>query len=270
VTAIEDECDYSDILSGVDVVYHLASRVHVMQESAPNALALYRRVNVDASLNLARQAALAGISRFVFVSTAKVHGDSSERGHATSELAPLLPADTYAASKCEAEHGLHAIAAMSRMEIVIVRPPLVYGPGVKANFAALMRAVKGGWPLPLGAISNSRSLVSLGNLVDFLMVCGKHPAAANEAFLVSDGVDLSTPDLVRAIATAAGQPPSIFYVPIMLLRAGGVVFNKSGSVSRLCDNLQLDITKAQSLLGWRPPFSVAEGMRRAMSSEAYQ
>jgi nucleoside-diphosphate-sugar epimerase len=264
VGAIDAETDWSAALNGVATVVHLAARVHVMKEVAEDPLIEFRRVNVEGSLNLARQAVAAGVRRFVFISSVKVNGEISQPGRPFTEADTPNPQDAYGQSKHEAEQGLRLIAADTGMEVVIIRPPLVYGPGVKANFAALMRAVQRGWPLPLGAVHNQRSLVALDNLVDFIVTCITHPRAANQTFLVSDGQDLSTTELIRGVARAAGVPARLLPVPVWALQAGARLLGKGEAVQRLCGNLQVDISKARELLGWLPPVSVEEGLRRAM------
>ncbi len=250
---------------GAKVVIHLAARVHVMRETHADPMEAFRLANVDSTLRLASQAAVAGVQRFVFMSSVKVNGESTPSGVPFCELDIPHPQDPYAVSKMEAEQGLRAIAAQTGMQVVIIRSPLVYGPGVKANFAALMRAVVRGVPLPLGAVRNVRSLVGLDNLVDFITLCAVHPAAADETFLVSDGRDLSTPDLVRAMARAAGKPARLVSVPVALLACGAALVGRRAAAQRLCGNLQLDISKARRLLGWAAPVSVEEGLRRAIS-----
>jgi nucleoside-diphosphate-sugar epimerase len=253
------------VLRGVDVLVHTAARVHVMADTATDPLAEFRRVNLHGTLNLARIGAAAGVKRFVFVSSVKVNGESTPHGREFTEVDTPNPQDAYGLSKHEAEQGLRQLSADTGMEVVIIRPPLVYGPGVKANFAALMRAVQRGWPLPLGAVHNQRSLVALDNLVDFIVTCITHPQAANQTFLVSDGQDLSTTELVRGMAQAAGVPACLLPVPGWALQAGASLLGKGDAVQRLCGNLQVDIAKARSLLGWVPPVSVEEGLRRAMA-----
>ena len=245
----------------IDVVVHLAGRVHVMHESSADPLSAYRAANTLGTVNLARQAVAAGVRRFVFVSTVKVHGEGRPAAYAESD-APC-PADPYAISKWEAEQGLRDIAAGSAMEVVIVRPPLVYGPGVRANFLSMMRWVYRGLPLPLGAIYNQRSLVALDNLVDFLAVCATHPAAANQTFLVSDGEDLSTTELLVRMAAALDRTARLLPVPEWLLIAAASLLAKHDFAQRLCGSLRVDIAKARTLLGWSPPLSVDEGLRRA-------
>jgi nucleoside-diphosphate-sugar epimerase len=237
-----------------------------MADSAADPLAEFRRVNVDGTLNLARQAAASGVARFVFVSSVKVNGEATVPGRSFTERDAPAPQDPYGQSKHEAEQGLRQLAADTGMEVVIIRPPLVYGPSVKANFAALMRAVQCGWPLPLGAVHNQRSLVALDNLVDLIVTCLDHPAAANQTFLASDGQDLSTAELVRGMARAARVPSRLWPVPVWALQVAAGALGKGAVVQRLCGNLQVDISKARSLLGWVPPVTVAEGLRRAMGT----
>jgi nucleoside-diphosphate-sugar epimerase len=252
------------LLGGCDVVVHLAARVHVIQDTAIDPLTAFRLINVDGALNLARQAAAVGVRRFVFVSSVKVNGESTEFGKTFAETDPPHPLDDYGQSKQEAELGLRHIAADTGMEVVIIRPPLVYGFGVKANFASLMRAVKKGVPLPLGAVHNQRSLIGIDNLVDFLITCIDHPLAANETFLVSDGQDVSVPELVRGLADAMGVKAHLLPIPVSVLQFGAALLGKRDAVNRLCENLQVDIDKARKLLAWTPPISIYEGLRRAV------
>jgi nucleoside-diphosphate-sugar epimerase len=261
---LNPSADWSIALEGVTVVIHSAGRVHVMHDTEADPLTVFRAVNVGGTLNLARQAVAAGVRRFVFVSSVKVNGELTQPGLAFTEADAPGPQDAYGKSKHEAEQGLLQLAADTGMEVVIIRSPLVYGPGVKANFAALMRAVQRGWPLPLGAVNNQRSLVALDNLVDFIVTCITHPQAANQTFLVSDGRDLSTAELVRGMAHAAGVSSRLLPVPMWALQAAASMLGRGAAVQRLCGNLQVDISKACSLLGWVPPVSVEEGLRRAM------
>jgi nucleoside-diphosphate-sugar epimerase len=253
-------------LQKCSVVVHLAARVHVMQDTSTDPLSNYRRINVQGTLNLGRQAVEARVRRFVFVSSVKVNGESTSNGSAFTEDDLPHPQDAYGLSKYEAEQGLRQLSADTGIEVVIIRPPLVYGRGVKANFASLMRAVQLGWPLPLGAVHNQRSLVALDNLVDFIVTCTTHPLAANQTFLVSDGQDLSTTELVRGMARAAGVSTRMLSVPVWALQAGASLLGKGDAVQRLCGNLQVDISKARRVLGWAPPISVEEGLRRAMAA----
>ena len=255
--------DWRTALRGVDAVMHCAARVHVMQDNATDPLQAYREVNVSGTLNLARQAADAGVRRFVFVSSVKVNGEATQPDHPFSADDVPAPLDPYGVSKLEAEQGLREIEAKTGVEVVIVRPPLVYGPGVKSNFASMMRWVASGIPLPLGAIQNARSMVSLDNLVDLLITCVKHPAAAGQTFLVSDGEDVSTPVLLRRTAQAMGKKAFLLSVPVFLLERGAALLGKRPMAQRLCGSLQLDINKTRKLLDWTPPVSVDEALRRA-------
>jgi nucleoside-diphosphate-sugar epimerase len=264
IGTISPTTDWIEPLRGIQAVVHLAARVHVMDDLAKDPLEAFRTVNTQGTLRLAQQAADAGTKRFVFVSTVKVLGERSGASEALTERSAPAPFDPYAISKHEAEIGLREIAAHTGMEVVIIRPPLVYGPGVKANFAALMGAIARGWPMPLGALDNRRSLVALDNLVDFIRTCLAHPFAANECFLVSDDEDLSTTALLRRLGLAMGRPARLLPVPPALLRASATLLGRRAIADRLCDNLQVDITKARTLLGWTPPISVDEGLRRAV------
>ncbi len=265
VVELTANTDWRPILAGVKSLVHVAARVHVMQDTEADPLTAFRTFNVDCTLNLARQAATSGVKRFVFISSVKVNGERTQLGRAFNEADAPNPQDAYGQSKHEAEQGLRQVSSDTGMEVVIIRPPLVYGPGVKANFAALMRAVQRGWPMPLGAVHNQRSLVALDNLVDFIVTCITHPQAANQTFLVSDGQDLSTTELVRGMAQASGVPARLLQVPVWALQAGASLLGKRDVVQRLCGNLQVDISKARSLLGWVPPVSLEEGLRRAMA-----
>ena len=261
---LNPSADWSGALKGVAVLFHSAARVHVMKDTEADPLTAFRAVNIYGTLNLARQAATAGVKRFVFISSVKVNGESTQLGRAFTEADAPNPQDAYGQSKYEAEQGLRQISADTNMEVVIIRSPLVYGPGVKANFAALMSAVQRGWPLPLGMVHNQRSFVALDNLVDFIVTCMTHPQAANQTFLVSDGQDLSTNALVRGMAQAAGVPVRLLPVPVWALRAGASLLGKGDMVQRLCGNLQVNILKARSLLGWAPPVHVEEALRRTI------
>ena len=264
VGAIDGRTDWREALQGCDTVVHLAAQAH----QAAGDTATLRATNVDGVLNLARQAAAAGVRRLVFLSSIKAWGEHTQPGEAAKETDASQPEDAYGHSKHDAEHGLREISIAHAIEHVIVRAPLVYGPGAKGNFAALQRAVRRGWPLPLGAVHNARSFIALDNLVDFLMCCATHPAAAGQTFHVSDGVDLSSPALVRAIAAAADVPARLLPVPAGLLRTAATLLGQGAAAQRLLGNLQVDISKAQGALGWQPPFTVAEGMRRAVGAEA--
>lgn len=266
VGAVARNTDWSSALNGCDVVTHLAARVHIMDDPVADPLLAFREVNTEGTLNLARQAAAAGVRRFVFVSSVKVNGEQTLPGHPFRHDGTPCHQDPYGVSKREAEDGLMALAAQSGMQVVIVRPPLVYGPGVKANFAAMMRAVQRGLPLPFASVThNRRSFVALDNLVDLLITCIDHPAAANQTFLVSDGEDLSTADLLRRLGQAMGRPARLFPVPPTLLQAGADLLGKGDVAQRLLGNLQVDISHTRETLGWTPPITVDEGLRRAVA-----
>ena len=256
--------DWGLALQGVDAVVHCAARVHVMQDDAVDALHAYREVNVFGTLHLARQAAQARVRRFVFVSSIKVNGEATQPGRPFSADDAPSPLDPYGASKMEAERGLREIEAQTGMEVVIVRPPLVYGPGVKANFAAMMRWLARGMPLPLGSIHNARSMVALDNLVDLLATCLNHPAAAGQTFLVSDGQDVSTTELLRRTASAMGKKALLLPVPAYVLELGATLLGKRDVAQRLCGSLQVDIDKTRHLLGWSPTLTLDQGLKKAV------
>jgi len=264
---IGPDTNWQTALQNVHTVMHTAARVHIMNDKAADPSAEFRRVNVAGTLNLARQAAAAGVKRFVFVSSIKVNGEATVPGQPFRPDDRHIPVDPYGLSKYEAEIGLQAIAAETGLEVVTVRPPLVYGPGVKANFAAMVRWLNRGVPLPLGAVvRNRRSLVALDNLVDLLLVCANHPAAAHQTFLASDGEDLSTTVLLQRIGQALGKPARLLPVPVALLKLGATALGKADLAQRLLGSLQVDISKNTQLLGWRPPLSVDEGLKKVTAS----
>jgi nucleoside-diphosphate-sugar epimerase len=260
--SLSPDQDWIEVLSGVSSVIHCAARVHVMNEDAVDPLFEFRRVNVDGTLRLARQAAESGVRRFVFVSSIKVNGEHSLPGQPFTVDQIPAPGDPYGVSKSEAEEGLRTLSGETGMEVVIIRPVLVYGPGVKANFLSMMRWLNKGVPLPFGAIYNKRSLVALDNLVDLIVTCIDHPAAANQTFLVSDGEDLSTSELLGKMATALGKPARLLPVPSWLLELGARLLGRQALAQRLCGSLQVDISKTRELLGWIPPVSVEEALRQ--------
>lgn len=266
VKRVGRKSDFRTDLQGVDVVVHLAARVHVMADKARDPLREYREVNVEGTRLLASQAAAAGVKRFIYVSSVKVNGEATSVGRPFQETDAPAPVDVYGVSKWEAEQCLQALADTTGMEVVIIRPPLVYGLGVKANFSALMSAVRRKLPLPLGALHNQRSLVAIENLVDFIDLCVNHPAAANQVFFVSDGRDLSTTELVRQLARAMKVGECLMPVPKSILIAAGAVLGKTDQVQRLCGNLQVDISKARNVLGWTPPVSIEAALRSAVSA----
>jgi len=240
-----------------------------MKEEVTDPLAEYRRVNVDGTLNLARYAVEAGVKRFVFISSIKVNGEQIAPGRPFTCDDTPTPKDPYAISKLEAEQGLQQIALETGMEVVIIRPPLVYGPGVKGNFASMIKLVEKGLPLPFGAIDNRRSLVGLDNLVDLIITCIDHPNAANQVFLVSDGEDLSTSGLLRRVAKAMGKPSRLIPVPAGLLQLGATVLGKKAIGQRLLGSLQVDISSTRERLDWTPPVSVDEGLRRCFETQGH-
>lgn len=263
ISTLGADTDWSAALSGIDVVLHCAARVHVMQDSAIDPLAEFRKVNVDATVNLARQAAQAGVRRFVFVSSIGVNGNATD-GIPFGVTDTLAPHSGYAISKAGAELGLRQLAIETGMEVTIVRPPLVYGPNAPGNMRSMMQALRKRLPLPLGCVTkNRRSLVALDNLVDLLLTCIDHPAAANQTFLVSDGEDISTVDLLRRLGAAMGYPARLVPVPTPVLWAGAYLLGKRDMAQQLLGSLQVDIEHTRHTLGWTPPVSVDEGLRRA-------
>lgn len=254
--------DWSAALENIDVVVHLAARVHVDAGEAVSSITEFRRVNVDGSANLARQAALAGVHRLVFVSSIKVNGEGTHPGVPFTSADAPEPRGPYAVSKLEAEKALRRVEQETGLEVVIIRPPLIYGPGVKANFFRLMKAVQNGVPLPFGRVKNMRSLAAIENLVDLIMTCIDHPAAAGKTFLVSDGEDLSTPALIRKLAMNMDRPARLLPVPPALLRLCGRVVGKMPETERLIGSLQVDIRHTCDTLGWQPLVSVDDALRQ--------
>lgn len=263
---LADSADLSALVAGCSLVVHTAARVHVMRSRAADDPTAFHRVNTLATERLARASAAAGVRRFVFVSSIKVNGEQTSPGLAFTAHDAPNPQDAYAISKHAAETALRKIAVDTGMQVVIVRPPLAYGPGVRANFATLLHAVARGVPLPLGAVRNQRSLIALPNLVDFIATCVAHPAAVNRTFVVSDGEDLSTPELVRRIAAALGRSPRLLPVPEGLLRAGAALVGRRAAIDRLCGNLQVDNRKACELLGWTAPVGVDEALHATVQA----
>ena len=258
--------DWSAALVGVTTVIHLAARVHVMSDHSVDPLAAYRHSNVGATLNLARQAAAAGVRRFVFVSSIKVNGEATLRDHPFSETTPPAPVDPYGQSKLEAEQGLFALQTHLGMDVVVVRPPLVYGPGVKANFASLVRWVERGLPLPLGATGNLRSMIYVHNLTDLLILCTSHPGAANQVFLASDGDDISTTQLLERMASALHVHSRLIAFPPSLLERAARLVGRSGVAQRLLGSLQVSIDKANAQLDWHPPYTIEQGLSAVVAA----
>ena len=262
ISELSSTTDWRKALMGCAVVVHAAARVHVMNEVAADALAEFRKVNVAGTVRLAQQAADAGVRRFVFISSVKVNGECTDgRRPFVADDVPA-PVDPYGVSKHEAEESLRRISVETGMEVVIIRPTLVYGPGVKANFRNMMGWLKKGVPLPFGAIHNKRSLVSIDNLVSLITVCLNHPKAAGETFLASDGVDLSTTELLKKTAFALGVQSRLLPIPAGLLTACAIISGRRSLSQRLCGSLQVDIQKAQTLLGWSPPVSIDDALNR--------
>lgn len=263
-----DMCDspsWSEALEHKRVVIHLAGLAHVENNEYACLLTQYRQVNVDATLHLAREAASAGVQRFIFISSISVIGNSTSQNKPFTEDDLPSPKDITGISKLEAEQGLKAISNETGMEIVIIRSPLVYGPGAKGNFARLMKLVAKGLPLPFGAIQNQRSLVAVDNLVDLIITCIEHPRASNQTFLAGDGHDLSTTELLIGIAKAMGRPIILIPVPVVALKLMATLVGKKSMADRLFGSLQVDISKTEKLLGWHPPISVEEGLKRCFS-----
>mgnify|MGYP000420881063 CR=1 FL=1 len=262
--------DWLPALSGVDVVIHAAARVHVMNDSSADPLTEFRQVNAAGALNLARQAVDAGIKRFIFISSIKVNGEMTLVGQAFQPDDNYMPVDPYGLSKYEAEQGLLAIAKETGMEVVIVRPPLIYGPGVKANFLSMMKWMNKGVPLPFGAIHNQRSLVALDNLVSFIIHCAdykKTPQAANQVFLVSDGDDVSTTELLQKVAKAFGKKALLLPVPVGFMTLAAKLIGKGDVSNRLFGSLQVDSSKARELLGWTPVVTMDEQLKKIAEAD---
>jgi UDP-4-keto-D-QuiNAc 4-reductase len=261
IVNIDGTTDYGDLLTGFDVIIHLAARVHRLNEKSKSSYPAYKALNVDGTENLARQAADAGVKRFIYLSSIKVNGESTAPAQPFMADDTPNPSDAYALSKFESEQGLIALSKANGMQYVIIRPPLVYGPGVKANFQKLMGVVRRGVPLPFGSIHNRRSLVSLDNLASLIRRCIDHPNAANEIFLVSDDHDVSTTELMRIIADAMNVRDRLILFPKALLSFAAALFGKQEISRRLLDNLQVDITKTKSVLGWQPEFRLEDAIR---------
>lgn len=258
---IDENTDWFPALQGVTHIVHLAARVHVMQETAEDPLQVFRKANVAGTLNLARQAAQAGVKRFVFVSSVKVNGEETF-SRPFSELDAPNPLDAYGVSKMEAEKQLLALAKETGLEVVIVRPPLVYGADVKGNFAQMLRVLHRRIPLPLASVQNVRSLVYVENLVDALILCATHPKADGQTYLVSDGEDISTPELLSRLSQAMGFPARLFSFPVWGLGLVAKLFGKGEQVRRLTGSLQIDSSKIRRELGWSPPFTLQQGLQK--------
>jgi nucleoside-diphosphate-sugar epimerase len=263
IDGVDTDTDWGKALLAVDTVVHLAARVHVVRDDTADPLIAYRKINVAGTDNLARQAVAAGVRRFVFLSTVKVNGEESW-GPLTETDTPA-PVDSYGISKMEAERKLHRIAAATKLAVVILRAPLVYGPGVKANFLKLLQTVERGTPLPFAGVKNQRSLIYLENLVDAIVACIRHPNASGQTYLVSDGDDVSTPELIRMIAASLHKPPRIFAVPGLCLYIAGRLAGKGPTMDRLIGSLTVDTSKIRADLGWAPPFTLAKGIEETVA-----
>ncbi len=256
--------DWRPALAACGTVVHSGGRAHVTRETAANPLVEFRRVNVEGTMRLARHAVEAGVRRFVYLSSIKVNGESTAPGRPFRSDDPADPRGPYGLSKYEAETGLRELGKTTGMEVVVIRPVLVYGPGVKANFRSLMGLVHRGMPLPFGLVDNRRSLVGIDNLTDLVVTCIARPVAAGKVFLVSDGDDLSTPELIRRIARAMGRRPRLLPVPPGLMTLGAAVLGRKEVASRLLGSLQVDIAPTCDTLGWSPPVSVDDGLARTV------
>ncbi len=261
---IDGATNWSAALEGCDVVIHLAARVHVMFDNADDPLTEFRKVNTVGTEHLARSAAASGVKRFVYISSVKVNGEETSEGQSYSEKSLPNPQDPYGISKWEAEQALLRVAEETGIEVVIVRSPLVYGDGVKGNFAQMISLLKHGLPLPFASVRNKRSLIYVGNLVDALLLCATHPAAAGQTYLVSDGKDLSTSDLLQKLTIIMGRTPRLFVFPITLLKLAGRLTGKSEQIGRLLGSLEVDSSKIRLQLGWVPPYTLHQGLQNTV------
>lgn len=259
---IDGDTDWTNILPGIDVVIHLAARVHVMKESSKDSLGLYRRANVDATANLAKQSSEFGVKRFIFLSSIKAMGSQTLDGKPFTPYSICHPEDPYGKSKLEAELAIREITRLSNMDMAIIRPPLVYGPGVKANFQSMIKLIQMGIPLPFGGINNKRSLLGIDNLVDLIINCVENPAAANQILLASDDEDLSTSELLSHMSKALDLPCRLFRLPVVIQKLAANFPPTAPFVDRLYGSLQVDISETKKILDWRPPFSVDDGMNK--------
>ena len=265
---IDDHTDWHTALNGIETVVHLAARVHVMDETASDSLAAYCKVNVGGSLRLAESAVACGVRRLIYISSIKVNGETTRPGSPFRCDDRPAPADAYGMSKYRAELELHDFAAKSGLELVVVRPPLVYGPGVGANFRRLIIWLRRGIPLPFGLVANRRSMIGVDNLCDLILTCSTHHQATGRTFLASDGEDVSTSALLRRLATAMGKSARLLPVPEVLLRRTFDALGKSSISTRLLDSLQVDVTETKKRLGWEAPWSLDEGLCRLFEIES--
>ncbi len=263
---LDGQTSWKQAVDEIDVVIHLAARVHVMDDTSTDPLTEFRKVNVAGTEHLARSAAACGVKRFVYVSSIKVNGESTEKGKKFLETDIPNPQDPYGLSKWEAEQALHRVAAETGLEVVIVRPPLIYGPRVKGNFAQMLKVLAKGIPLPLASVHNLRSLIYIENFVDALILCATHPAAAGQTYLVNDGEDVSTPDLLRQLGISMGHPAHLLPCPTFLIRLAGRLTGKAAQIDRLLGSLQVDGSKIRRDLGWSPPFTLQQGLSFSVNS----
>ena len=266
IVDINNRSDWSEILKNVDVVIHTAAVTYNGSDAKNDKVKQLQRVNVDGTLNLAKQAALSKVKRFIFISSVKVNGEGTLLNQTFDESKRYTPLEPYGISKYEAEEGLKKIAKDTGIDVVIIRPPLVYGSGVKANFLNLLKLANTNHPLPFGSIHNKRSMIYIENLVDFIIHCIDHPAAANETFLISDGEDISLSHLLKSMRSAFGRPARLVPVPPFIFRLLGKLTRKTDVVNRLIGNLQIDSSKARDLLGWEPPYTVEQGIKATVSA----
>ncbi|MEZ8602583.1 UDP-glucose 4-epimerase family protein [Vibrio splendidus] len=266
IPSIDASTSWSGAFEGVDCIVHCAARVHQMKEGEQDALLAYRSINTLGTLNLAKQAAEAGVKRFLFVSSIKVNGEFSEPSLPFEPNLKNTPQDPYGLSKYEAEVELAKLSKETGLEVVIIRPPLVYGPGVKANFLSMMRLIDKGIPLPFGAIKNQRSLVYLDNLSDLILTCCEHPSAPGRTFLVSDDNDVSITQLMRTIALSMGKAPRLLPIPMSWIQAGTSVLNKQHIAQRVCGSLQVKIGSTKDILGWKPPVTFEQGIKNTVQA----
>lgn len=263
---LDESSQYDDVMKDVFCIIHCAARAHVIHDEAENPYDLYHKINVDGTLNLAKQAVANGVKRFIYISSIKVNGESTTVNSPFTEINIPAPEDAYGASKLAAENSLRELAIETGMEVIIIRPPLVYGPGVKANFAAMMNMASKNLPLPLGGINNKRSMVALDNLVDFIVTCIYHPKAANQTFLVSDDRDVSTTQLLQMMAQSLGKKARLIPIPMTWIKWVAALLGKKAVADRLCGSLQVDITHAKETLGWKPPVTMEQQLAKIAAS----
>ena len=261
VSDIDTITNWQDALAGVDVVIHLAARVHVMRDDAHSSLIEFRRVNLEGTEHLARSAATKAVKRFVYVSSIKVNGEKTSKSRCYSGQDLPAPQDSYGISKWEAEQALHRVAKETGLEVTIVRPPLVYGARVKGNFIQMMNVIARGLPLPFASVCNHRDLIYVGNLVDALITCATHPNAAGQTYLVSDGESITTPDLIRNLAKTLGSRCLVFPFPVFVIRFLAKLLGKSAAIDRLTQSLRIDDSKIRRELDWQPPYTMGQGLK---------